>query len=105
MQGMQGRFSGRLETKEDERRLADECRLLGPYLSGGPATGDKSLQTLAKIVRAIASGEVRQHIEAREREVQVSILVALEGCDCVAARCAGGCRWGEMVCAAVNTGR
>lgn len=67
---MQGRFSGRLETKEDEKRLADECRLLGPYLSPA-ASADKSMQTLAKIVRGIASGEVRQHVEARERELQV----------------------------------
>lgn len=29
---MQGRFSGRLPLKEDERRLAEECRLLAPYL-------------------------------------------------------------------------
>ena len=67
---MQGRFSGRLETKEDEKKLSDECRMLGPYLSEA-TMGEKSLQTLAKIVRGIASGEVRQHVEARERELQV----------------------------------
>lgn len=68
-QGMQGRFSGRLETKEDEKRLADECRLLGPYLCD--PEGEQCLQTLAKIVRGIASGEVRAHVESRERELQV----------------------------------
>ena len=31
---LQGRFSGRLETKQDEKRLANECRLLGPLLGG-----------------------------------------------------------------------
>ena len=70
---MQGRFSGRLETKEDEKRLADECRLLGQYLSDA-GSGEKALQALAKIVRGIASGDVRRHMEARERELQVGAL-------------------------------
>lgn len=82
---MQGRFSGRLETKEDERRLADECKLLGPLLSDSTA-GDRALQTLAKIVRGIASGEVRQHVEARERELQVR------------GRLAGGLKSGAGAC-------
>ena len=33
---LQGRFSGRLATKEDERRLAAECKLLG-RLQGAPS--------------------------------------------------------------------
>ncbi|KAL4427845.1 hypothetical protein ABPG75_001934 [Micractinium tetrahymenae] len=67
--GMQGRFSGRLGTKEDEKRLAAECRLIGPLL-GGAARGEKSLHTLAKLVRAIAAGSVRAHLEAMEAERQ-----------------------------------
>lgn len=70
LQGMQGRFSGRLGTKEDEKRLAAECRLIGPLL-GGAARGEKSLHTLAKLVRAIAAGSVRAHLEAMEAERQV----------------------------------
>lgn len=68
---LQGRFSGRLATKEDERRLTDECRLLGPLLGGVGKRGDGSRQTLAKIVRGIASGHVRAHCEGRERKVEV----------------------------------
>lgn len=70
VQGMQGRFSGRLGTKEDEKRLAAECRLVGPLL-GGTSRGEKSLPTLAKLVRAIAAGSVRAHLEAKEAELQV----------------------------------
>lgn len=68
----QGRFSGRLETKQDEKRLAEECKLLGPMLGGTGKRGEKSRLTLAKIVRGIASGEVRRFCLARERKVQVS---------------------------------
>lgn len=57
-QQMRGRFSGRLPTKEDEKRLADECQLLAPYLSE-----DGSLCTLATIIRAMAAGSVRAHLE------------------------------------------
>ncbi len=71
---LQGRFSGRLETKMDEKRLLDECRLLGPLLGGVGKRGEKSRLTLAKIVRGIASGEIRQHCEQRERELQVYLL-------------------------------
>ncbi|KAK9810331.1 hypothetical protein WJX72_008833 [[Myrmecia] bisecta] len=63
---LQGRFSGRLETKGDEKKLADECRLLGPLLGGQGKRGEKSRLTLAKIVRGIACGDVRKHCEARE---------------------------------------
>jgi hypothetical protein len=66
-----GRFSGRLETKDDEKRLQEECRLLGPLLGGSGKRGEKCRLTLAKIVRGIASGEVRQHCELRETELQV----------------------------------
>ena len=67
----QGRFSGRLETKSDEKRLAEECKLLGPLLGGVGKRGEKSRLTLAKIVRGIASGEVRKYCEAREADLQV----------------------------------
>ena len=69
---MQGRFSGRLETKQDEKRLAEECKLLGPLLGGSGKRGEKSRLTLAKIVRGIASGDVRRHCEAREAKIEVS---------------------------------
>ncbi len=69
---VQGRFSGRLETKMDERRLAEECKLLGPLLGGSGKRGERSRLTLAKIVRGIASGEVRRHCEAREQKIEVS---------------------------------
>lgn len=40
---MQGRFSGRLLNKHDERKLVDECRAVGPLLGGvGGGQGDKS---------------------------------------------------------------
>lgn len=68
---LQGRFSGRLETKADEKRLADECKLLGHLLGGVGKRGEKSRLTLAKIVRGIASGDVRKHCEAREQLLQV----------------------------------
>jgi hypothetical protein len=64
---LQGRFSGRLATKDDEKRLTVECRLLGPLLGGVGKRGDSSRLTLAKIVRGIASGEVRKFCEERER--------------------------------------
>ncbi|KAL0049652.1 hypothetical protein WJX82_006873 [Trebouxia sp. C0006] len=67
---LQGRFSGRLETKADEKRLADECKLLGHLLGGVGKRGEKSRLTLAKIVRGIASGDVRKHCEAREQLLQ-----------------------------------
>lgn len=68
---LQGRFSGRLETKMDEKRLMEECRLLGPLLGGVGKRGEKSRLTLAKIVRGIASGEIRAHCERREHELRV----------------------------------
>jgi len=55
---MKGRFSGRLPTKEDEKRLVEECQMVSQYLSK-----DSSLCTLATIIRALASGEVRKHLE------------------------------------------
>lgn len=67
----QGRFSGRLETKNDEKLLADECRLLGPMLGGTGKRGEKSRLTLAKIVRGIAAGDVRRFCEAREGMLRV----------------------------------
>lgn len=56
---MQPRYSGRLSSKEDERALENECRLLGPLLANGEelqSDRDKELNTLPRIVRAIASG-------------------------------------------------
>lgn len=75
--GLQGRFSGRLETKGDEKRLADECRLLGPLLGGVGKRGEKSRMTLAKIVRGIASGDVRNFCEEREGVIQVTLRPSL----------------------------
>lgn len=57
--------------QEDEKRLADECRLLGPLLGGQGKRGERSRLTLAKIVRGIASGDVRRHCEERERKLLV----------------------------------
>jgi hypothetical protein len=68
---LQGRFSGRLATKDDEKRLNTECRLLGPLLGGVGKRGDGSRLTLAKIVRGIAAGEVRKFCEERERAIKV----------------------------------
>ena len=68
---LQGRFSGRLETKDDERLLAEECKLLGPLLGGSGKRGERARTTLAKIVRGIAAGDIRQHLEERERDLQV----------------------------------
>lgn len=70
---LQGRFSGRLETKLDEKRLAEECKLLGPLLGGSGKRGERSRLTLAKIVRGIASGDVRRYCEQRERKIEVSM--------------------------------
>lgn len=69
---LQGRFSGRLAMKEDERRLADECKLLGPLIGGMGKRGDRSRLTLAKIVRGIAEGSVRRFCEDREAQLRVS---------------------------------
>ena len=63
-QHMQGRFSGRLPTKEDERKLADECQLMAPLLSE-----DGSLCTLPTIIRAMATGSVRHHLEKQRDEL------------------------------------
>jgi hypothetical protein len=68
---MQGRFSGRLALKDDEKRLVEECRLLAPLLGGVGKRSDKSRLTLAKIVRGIACGAVRRHCQDREDRLQV----------------------------------
>ena len=68
---LQGRFSGRLETKDDERLLSEECKLLGPLLGGSGKRGERARTTLAKIVRGIAAGDIRAHLEERERDLQV----------------------------------
>jgi hypothetical protein len=46
---LQGRFSGRLATKEDEKRLSEECRLLAPLMGGTGKRGERSRLTLAKV--------------------------------------------------------
>lgn len=58
---MKGRFSGRLPTKDDERKLADECQLMAPLLSE-----DGSLCTLPTIIRAMATGSVRAFLEQQK---------------------------------------
>lgn len=73
---LQGRFSGRLATKDDEKRLNTECRLLGPLLGGVGKRGDGSRLTLAKIVRGIAAGDVRKFCEERERTIKVGTAPA-----------------------------
>lgn len=73
---LQGRFSGRLATKDDEKKLNQECRLLGPLLGGVGKRGDGSRLTLAKIVRGIAAGEVRKFCEERERVIKVCLLAS-----------------------------
>lgn len=61
---MTGRFCGRLPTKEDEKRLVKECRLIGQYLNKDPA----KMNTMATIIRGIACGKVRAHLEERAKE-------------------------------------
>ena len=78
---LQGRFSGRLETKDDEKRLAEECKLLGPLLGGLGKRGEKSRLTLAKIVRGIATGEVRKYCEERERKIVVRAHCCASCCE------------------------
>lgn len=69
---LQGRFSGRLETKDDEKRLVEECRLAGPLLGGIGKRGERSRMSLAKIVRGLATGEIRSFLEAREAHIKVT---------------------------------
>ena len=66
----QGRFSGRLTSKADEERLVQECALLGPLLGGLPGC-DGACDTLSRIVRSIACGDLRLHLEAKETTLQV----------------------------------
>ena len=68
---VQGRFSGRLETKDDERLLAEECKHVGALLGGVGKRGERARTTLAKIVRGIAAGDVRRFLESREVEMGV----------------------------------
>eukprot|EP00955_Chlamydomonas_euryale_P041958 352178-Chlamydomonas_euryale.AAC.7 len=68
---LEGRFSGRLPTKEDEKRVVEECKLLAPLLGGQGKHGDATLVTLAKLVRGIAAGDVRSYCEQRERTIVV----------------------------------
>lgn len=69
----QGRFSGRLASKGDEAELVEQCRLLAPLL-GGFDNGDAeagSRNTLSRIVRAIAAGEIREHLLRQQACSQV----------------------------------
>ena len=47
---------------------------------GAGRRGEKSCLTLAKIVRGIASGEVRDYCEKRDRELEVSSVGLVEAC-------------------------
>eukprot|EP01024_Parvocaulis_polyphysoides_P054482 TRINITY_DN5505_c2_g2_i1.p1 TRINITY_DN5505_c2_g2~~TRINITY_DN5505_c2_g2_i1.p1 ORF type:complete len:330 (-),score=53.49 TRINITY_DN5505_c2_g2_i1:57-1046(-) len=79
---LKGRFSGRLETVEDQKRLPEECRALGPLLGGSEQRGENDCRTLAKIVRAIAKGHVRRHCEGREmrlRELERQVVQMQKG--------------------------
>ncbi len=71
----QGRFSGRLQHKSDEVGLAEECRTLALLLGGSTDPDDAgrepALDSLSSIVRAIAAGNVRRFLQAREDERQV----------------------------------
>ncbi len=67
-----GSFRSPETLQEDEAKLALECQLTGHLLGCGSGNGDDSARhTLAKIVRDIASGAVREHCEKRERCMQV----------------------------------
>ena len=49
-------------------------RLLAPLVGGTcEGRGERSMSSLAKLARAIASGRVRQHCEQREYRVQVGV--------------------------------
>ena len=74
----QGRFSGRLVSKQDEARLIEECQRLGPLL-GGASGGIEELKRtqLSQIVRAIASGEVCDHLQCICNMQQVSNVPCL----------------------------
>lgn len=61
---MTGRFCGRLPTKDDEKRLVKECTLIGQYLH----KDSTRMNTMATIIRGIASGRVRAHLEERAKE-------------------------------------
>ena len=52
--------------------MAEECKRIARPLGGNGKRGENSLLTLAKIVRAIASGKIRKHLEARETEIMVT---------------------------------
>lgn len=68
---MQGRFSGRLRRKADEKALVEQCRLLGPLLGGRPGAGNESMSHLSAIVRGVASGQVYHTLVAREALIAV----------------------------------
>ena len=68
-QHMQGRFSGRLPTKDDERKLADECQLMAPLLSD-----DGGLCTLPVIIRAMATGTVRAYLEKQRQDYTTATM-------------------------------
>ena len=59
---MKGRFSGRLPTKEDEKRLVDECKMVSFYLHP-----ERRSYTVATLIRSIASGVLRAHLEGQAR--------------------------------------
>ena len=60
-----------METKDDEKLVAEECKNLGLLLGGVGKRGERSLTTLAKIVRSIAAGDVRQYLESKDNDLEV----------------------------------
>lgn len=71
----QGRFSGRLVSKQDEARLVEECQRLGPLLGGSTGGNPERERTqLSQIVRAIASGEVRDYLQQRAENQEARLL-------------------------------
>ena len=76
----QGRFSGRLKLKADEKVLMDRCRQLGPLLGGCPGTGGDSLSHLSAIVRGVASGQVYRMLHEREELIMVRVTYSFDRC-------------------------
>lgn len=50
---------------------------LAPLVGGVGKRGDRSRLTLAKIVRGIATGDVRKHLDMKEQQFKVSVLIVL----------------------------
>ena len=69
--GVQGRFCGRLLLKKDEKLLVEECQRIGHLLGGASGgTTEEERRSLAAIARAIASGDVRRHLEQQKAAIE-----------------------------------